>query len=190
MKGGVRRSSFSRKRRRELGWCATSFGLQPSALPLQESYRRGGAVEEPHQVDGGLEGGARVCGDEAQVRICEAALSRTEEKCHPTVRGVRAGEPVSTAEKIVASDTGLSPGAKAADHERAAESGGGAKKLNPNAGTGIAEHLLPRRTALFRVSLERERLFFRCNENRRASRRNANGVRPGLLCSLRGGASL
>src|SRR5258707_12898390 len=107
MKGGVRRSSFSRKRRRELGWCATSFGLQPSALPLQESYRRGGAVEEPHQVDGGLKGGARVCGDEVEVRICEAALSRTEEECHPTVRGVRAGEPVSAAEKTVASGTGL-----------------------------------------------------------------------------------
>ena len=66
-----------------------------------------------------------------------------KEKCHPTVRGVRAGEPVSTAEKIVASDTGLSPGAKASETQRPAESGGRAKKLNPNAGTGIAEHLLP-----------------------------------------------
>src|SRR5258707_2775613 len=107
MKGGVRRSSFSRKRRRELGWCATSFGLQPSALPLQESYRRGGAVEEPEQVDGALEGGARVCGDEAEVRICEATLSRTEEECHPTVRGVRAGESVLGAEKTVALRTAL-----------------------------------------------------------------------------------
>src|SRR5438445_1110472 len=63
--------------------------------------------QEPEQVEGALEGGARVCGDEAEVRICEAALSRTEEECHPTVRGVRAGEPVSGAEKTAASDTGL-----------------------------------------------------------------------------------
>src|SRR6266702_584489 len=68
---------------------------------------RSGAGEEPHQVDGGLEGGARVCGDDAEVRICECALSRTEEERYPTVRGVRAGEPVSAAEKTVASGTGL-----------------------------------------------------------------------------------
>src|SRR5205807_8757 len=48
-----------------------------------------------------------VCGDEAEVRICEATLSRTEEECHPTVRGVRAGESVLGAEKTVASGTGL-----------------------------------------------------------------------------------
>src|SRR2546427_13183060 len=56
---------------------------------------------------GALEGGARVCGDEAEVRICEAALSRTEEECHPTVRGVCAGESVLGAEKTVASGAGL-----------------------------------------------------------------------------------
>src|SRR5437762_8272339 len=39
--------------------------------------------------------------------ICEAALSRTEEECHPTVRGVRAGESVLGAEKTVALGTGL-----------------------------------------------------------------------------------
>jgi hypothetical protein len=55
--------------------------------------------------DGPLQGGARVCGDEAEVRICEAALSRTEEECHPTVRGVRAGESVLAAEKTPASGT-------------------------------------------------------------------------------------
>src|SRR5438876_1607717 len=37
--------------------------------------------QEPEQVEGALEGGARVCGDEAEVRICEATLSRTEEDC-------------------------------------------------------------------------------------------------------------
>src|SRR5207302_10594878 len=68
---------------------------------------RSGAGEEPNQVDGALEGGARVCGDEAEVRICEAALSRTEEECHPTVRGVCAGESVLGAEKTAASGPGL-----------------------------------------------------------------------------------
>ena len=63
--------------------------------------------QEPEQVEGALEGGARVCGDEAEVRICEGALSRTEEECHPAVRGVRSGEPVSAAEKTVASGIGL-----------------------------------------------------------------------------------
>src|SRR5207249_7407045 len=42
-----------------------------------------------------------------EVRICEATLSRTEEECHPTVRGVRAGESVLGAEKTVALGTGL-----------------------------------------------------------------------------------
>src|SRR5256886_13626070 len=62
---------------------------------------------EPEQVEGALEGGTRVCGDEAEVRICEATLPRTEEECHPTVRGVRAGESVLGAEKTVALGTGL-----------------------------------------------------------------------------------
>ena len=48
-----------------------------------------------------VEGRACVCGDEAEVRICEATLSRTEEECHPTVRGVRAGESILGAEKTV-----------------------------------------------------------------------------------------
>src|SRR5207244_5951747 len=41
------------------------------------------------------------------LRICEATLSRTEEECHPTVRGVRAGESVLGAEKTVALGTGV-----------------------------------------------------------------------------------
>src|SRR5437016_5348984 len=107
-----------------------------------------GAGEEPEQVEGALEGGARVCGDEAEVRICEATLSRTEEECHPTVRGVRAGESVLGAEKTVALGTGLArerrllitgePPKRAEDRERP----------NPNACTGLAEHLLPRRHEL------------------------------------------
>src|SRR5437588_8786789 len=91
---------------------------------------------------------SRVCGDEAEVRICEATLSRTEEECHPTVRGVRAGESVLGAEKTVALGTGLArerrllitgePPKRAEDRERP----------NPNACTGLAEHLLPRRHEL------------------------------------------
>src|SRR6266581_2417198 len=103
----VGRSGLSWTDRSDPGVRAAGSGLHPSALPLQESYRRSGAGEEPHEVYGALEGGARVCGDEAEVRICETALSRTEEERHSTVRGVCAGEPVSAAEKIVVSDTGL-----------------------------------------------------------------------------------
>ncbi len=60
------------------------------------------------KVDGALEGGACVCGDEAKVRICEAALPRTEEECHPTVRGARC-ESVLGAEKAAAYGTDLAP---------------------------------------------------------------------------------
>src|SRR5712691_4901440 len=103
----VGRSGVSRTDRSDSGVRAAGSGLHPSALPLQGSNRRSGAGEESDQVDGALEGGARVCGDEAEVRICEAALSRTEEERYPTVRGVCAGEPVSAAEETVASGTGL-----------------------------------------------------------------------------------
>jgi len=64
------------------------------------------------QVDGALEGGAPVCGDEAEVRICEATLPMTEEKCHPAVRGVRARESVLAEEKTLAPGAGLSPAAQ------------------------------------------------------------------------------
>jgi len=86
------------------------------------------AVDPVLMGEGAGEGGARVSSDEAEVRICEAALSRTEEECHPTVRGVCAGEPVSAAEKTVASGTGLTrerrlqitsePPKRAEDHEK------------------------------------------------------------------------
>ena len=56
-----------------------------------------------------VEGGTCVWGDEAEVRIREAALSRTEEECQPTVCGVRAGEPLPAAEKTAASRPGLTP---------------------------------------------------------------------------------
>ena len=65
--------------------------------------------------------GQQVWGDEAEVRVCETALPRTEEECQPTVCGVCAGESVLDAEKTVASRTGLSPEAKVAAHERSTE---------------------------------------------------------------------
>src|SRR5437588_11050384 len=71
-----------------------------------------------------------------------------KEECHPTVRGVRAGESVLGAAKTVAPGTGLAreprllitgePPKRAEDRE----------KPNPNACTGLAEHLLPRRHEL------------------------------------------
>src|ERR1700693_4599257 len=100
------RSGLSRTERGEPGVCAAGPGLHPSALSLQGSGRRSGAGEEPDQVEGALESGARVCGDEAEVRIGEAALPRTEEECQPVVCGVRAGEPVSAAQEA-ASGTGI-----------------------------------------------------------------------------------
>jgi hypothetical protein len=81
------------------------YGLGPgTALRGRGSELENGAAaaaagEEPDEVEGAVESGARVCGDEAEVRICEAALPRTEEECQPVVCGVRAGEPVSVAEE-------------------------------------------------------------------------------------------
>src|SRR5271167_1453386 len=108
------RSGVSRTDPSDPGVRAPGPGLHPSALPLQGSGGRSGAGEEPDQVDGALEGGARVWGDEAEVRICEAALSWTEEERQPVVCGVRAGEPVSVAEKTAASGASLTA-AKLAD---------------------------------------------------------------------------
>src|SRR5213079_3205136 len=91
---------------------------------------------------------ARVCGDEAEVRICEATLSRTEEECHPTVRGVRAGESVLGAEKTVALGTGLARERRLLITGEPPKQAEDRKKPNPNACTGLAEHLLPRRHGL------------------------------------------
>src|SRR5436190_10469696 len=107
-----------------------------------------GAGEEPEQVDGAVEGRACVCGDEAEVRICEATLSRTEEECHPTVRGVRAGESVLGAEKTVALGTGLARERRLLITGEPPKQAEDRKKPNPSACTGLAEHLLPRRHGL------------------------------------------
>src|SRR5205807_3221834 len=92
--------------------------------------------------------GTRVCGDEAEVRICEAALSRTEEECHPTVRGGRAGESVLGAEKTVALGTGLARERRLLITGEPPKQAEDRKKPNPSACTGLAEHLLPRRHEL------------------------------------------
>src|SRR5216110_70619 len=104
--------------------------------------------QEPEEVEGALEGGARVCGDEAEVRICEATLSRTEEECHPTVRDVRAGESVLGAEKTVALGTGLARERRLLITGEPPKQAEDRKRPNPNACTGLAEHLLPRRHEL------------------------------------------
>src|SRR5438876_1710980 len=125
--------------------------------------------QEPEQVEGALEGGARVCGDEAEVRICEATLSRTEEECHPTVRGVRAGESVLGAEKTVALGTGLARERRLLITGEPPKQAEDRKKPNPSACTGLAEHLLPRRHELiqsFPRSIEplRLRISPRCDQ--------------------------
>src|SRR5205807_1911571 len=104
--------------------------------------------EEPDEVEGALEGGTRVCGDEAEVRICEATLSRTEEECYPTVRGVRAGESVLGAEKTVALGTGLARERRLLITGQPPKQAEDRKKPNPSACTGLAEHLLPQRHEL------------------------------------------
>src|SRR5207248_2863594 len=85
---------------------------------------------------------------EAEVRICEATLSRTEEECHPTVRGVRAGESVLGAEKTVALGTGLARERRLLITGEPPKQAEDRKKPNPSACTGLAEHLLPRRHGL------------------------------------------
>src|SRR5438128_2360326 len=119
--------------------------------------------QEPEQVEGALEGRARVCGDEAEVRICEATLSRTEEECHPTVRGVRAGESVLGAEKTVALGTGLARERRLLITGEPPKQAEDRKKPNPSACTGLAEHLLPRRHGLIQSFLSTAKLT-RCGE--------------------------
>src|SRR2546427_4193293 len=111
-----------------------------------------------------LTGGARVCGDEAEVRICEATLSRTEEECHPTVRGVRAGESVLGAEKTVALGTGLARERRLLITGEPPKQAEDRKKPNPSACPGLAEHLLPRRHGLIQSFPKTCRLH---NQNRR-----------------------
>src|SRR5882672_3640574 len=54
--------------------------------------------EEPYQEPRTLQGGTRVRGDEAEVRIRQGALSRTGQEREPIVCDVRSGEPVPVAQ--------------------------------------------------------------------------------------------
>ena len=83
------------------------------------------------------ESGFDESGDEAEVRICEATLSRTEEECHPTVRGVRAGESVLGAEKTVDPGTGLARERRLPITGEPPKRAEDRKKPNPNACTGL-----------------------------------------------------
>jgi len=72
-----------------------------------------------------------------------ATLSRTEEECHSTVRGLRAGEPVSAAKEAAASGTSIARLRRlliTSQPPKWVATGG---KPNPNACTGMAEHAAP-----------------------------------------------
>src|SRR5208282_2071172 len=117
------------------------------------THRRYRYKDRMDQVDGALESGARVCGDEVEVRICEAALSRTEEECHPAVRGVRSGESVLGAEKTVASGTGVARKRRlliTGEPPKRAEDRG---KPNPTLAPAWQDTYCLEDTGLFRVSL-------------------------------------
>ena len=82
--------------------------VAPKAQDMtHKQYRYKNRVDEirtsqkPHQVSGALESGACVWSDEAEVRVCESALSRTEEERQPTVRRLRTGKPVPGTQEAV-----------------------------------------------------------------------------------------
>ncbi len=64
--------------------------------------------EEPDQVEGAGEGRARVSSDEAEVRIREGALSRTEEERAPALRHLRASQLVCKPQETAAGGVGSS----------------------------------------------------------------------------------
>ena len=67
-----------------------------------------GAGEEPDEIERAVEGGACVSGDEAEIRICEAALPRTEEERAPAVCHLRVGQSVSQSQKTARRSVGSS----------------------------------------------------------------------------------
>jgi len=67
-----------------------------------------GVGEEPDEVEGAGEGGARVSGDEAEVRIRESTLSRAKEERAPAVRYLCAGESVCKPQKTARRRVGSS----------------------------------------------------------------------------------
>ena len=61
--------------------------------------RRRRTGEEPGEIECAVESGARVSGDENQIRIRKAALSRTQEECAPVLCDLWPGQSVSQPEK-------------------------------------------------------------------------------------------
>jgi len=117
---------------------ATSARLHPAALSLQGSDRgRSGVGEESDEVEGAGESGARVSGDEAEVRVRESALSRAEEERAPAVCHLRAGEFVCESQKTAAGRDGVAshprfgPGLAKAQWERL--HGTGSEESDPSA---------------------------------------------------------
>ena len=105
---GVGRRSVSGANRGNPRVCAASAGFHATALSLQRPDRGpSGMGEEPDEIEGTGEGGARVSSDEAAVRIRESTLSRAEEERAPAVRHLCAGksvcEPQKTARRGVGS---------------------------------------------------------------------------------------
>src|SRR5580704_14144535 len=62
--------------------------------------------EEPNEIEGAGEGGARVSSDEAEVRIRESALPRTEEERAPAVCELRPRQLVCEPEETAAGGVG------------------------------------------------------------------------------------
>src|SRR5216683_1574780 len=112
--------------------------IHTAALSLQGSDRgRSGVGEESDEVEGAGESGARVSGDEAEVRVRESALSRAEEERAPAVCHLRAGEFVCESQKTAAGRDGVAshprfgPGLAKAQWERL--HGTGSEESDPSA---------------------------------------------------------
>src|SRR5207302_6181682 len=90
--------------------------------------------------------------------------------CHPTVRGVRAGESVLGAEKTVALGTGLARERRLLITGEPPKQAEDRKKPNPSACTGLAEHLLPRRHGLIQSFPRRRRVAPAIWRRRKAAR--------------------
>ena len=83
-------------------------GLHAPPLPFQRPRGRSGSCQEPNQVTGAQQGRACVWNVEAEVRVHEGALPRTEEEREPIVREPGAGEPVHGTEKTAGDGKGVS----------------------------------------------------------------------------------
>src|SRR5215470_7427323 len=97
---GVGRRSVSGANRGDPRVRAMSAGFHPAALSLPGPDRgRSGVGEEPDEIEGAGEGGARVSRNEAEVRLRESTLSRAEEERAATVRYLCASKAVCEPQK-------------------------------------------------------------------------------------------